>query len=178
MDFASDSYIVLDVPDSEWTHRVAELRKKADPWRARLPVEITVAGSGGIGPIEHDESEERVFQILQSLASSTCEITTRFARVECFPNTQLWHARCEPETGIIALHERIKQSGIRFRASAFAFVPHCTIANLSASPQMAADIAEFPLPQKEVVLSSLSVYTLTANECIKRASWKLAPVGG
>jgi 2'-5' RNA ligase len=174
MDFEKDTYVVLDLPASDWTEKILEMRRLVDPWRANLPVEITVAGSGGIGPIEQNESQAEVFQILEKIAANTPPISVTFDRVEHFPNTKLYHARCHADGQIIVLHEKIKRSGINFRPSDFPFVPHCTIANLAKhSSEVDIDQILHLLPQSVIELSSVSVYTLSGSDCTLRGRWGL-----
>lgn len=45
--------LVFDVPDAAWTREIQELRLAHDSARAGFPVEITVAGSSGLGLREH-----------------------------------------------------------------------------------------------------------------------------
>src|SRR5205809_239975 len=51
MELLAETYIVLDVPQP-FASRVLDLRvQSGDDFRAALPVEITLIGSGGVGPI-------------------------------------------------------------------------------------------------------------------------------
>lgn len=88
---------------------------------------------------------------------------------------ELFHLRLYPESEIVALHEKIKQSGIRFKRSAFDFVPHCTIANLANDVEetFVEAISGLSFQGVDLNLSSLSVYTIRNRECILRANWSL-----
>ena len=45
MDFSHRTYLVLEMPPSEWVDQVQKFRKKYEPWRRNLPVEVTIIGS-------------------------------------------------------------------------------------------------------------------------------------
>ena len=65
MDFKHDSYIVLDIP-SPVKEKIYEIRNyHKDTLRASLPVEITVAGSSGVGVIEPGQDKSFVFNTIK-----------------------------------------------------------------------------------------------------------------
>lgn len=172
--FEKDTYVVLDIPDEEWVERILQLRRKWDPGRATMPVEITVAGSGGVGPIEPGQDERTVHEALGRLASTTEPISVRLTSLREFPNTSLCYLEPVPPEPLIALHGAIASSGIRFKPSPFPFVPHCTIANVRPdAPGGLTEIEAFSPPSHSVSLSSMSLYSLTRTECRLLQRWPL-----
>lgn len=65
MDFEFDSYIVLDLP-SPVKEKIYDIRNHhKDTLRASFPVEITLAGSGGLGIIGPGQDKEFVFNTIR-----------------------------------------------------------------------------------------------------------------
>jgi 2'-5' RNA ligase len=167
--FKHSAYIVLDLP-SPMRETVAQLRLQADKAFPPLPVEITVAGSSGVGTIEADESQERVFGLLADVAAKTKPLNAAFHSIERFPNSPVVYLSLVDNAPFIALHKAILSTPIRFRASPFPFGPHCTIRPPSAGTLDDAEfrrIAALSVPQSPFLLESMSVYELDSGnrEC-------------
>lgn len=164
--FEDDTYVVLDIPDAEWVSRILELRRKWDPWRASMPVEITIAGSGGVGPLEPGQDPAWVFDVLGRLASDIGPLSVRFESVQRFAGTALFYLEPLPAEPLIGLHKAVAESGIRFKPSNFPFVPHCTIANLRSPAQDGLqEVQTLAPPADAVVLHSMSLYSVRKTEC-------------
>src|SRR5687768_2916948 len=56
----SPTYVVLELPAAVAT-QIHVLRERYDPRTARLPMEITVAGSSGVGALSPDQDAQHVF---------------------------------------------------------------------------------------------------------------------
>lgn len=165
MPFAANTYAVLDVP-SPVAERVMAIRQKhRDELRMALPVEITVAGSTGVGEFEAGQDPAHVFAVLDAIAADTAPIYASFASVIRVPNTDIFVLTLADEHPFRALHERIALSGIRFQPSPFPFAPHCTLRSRSpVSDQEAGDLlAERILDG--FVLDTLSIYMLDQLPC-------------
>ncbi len=157
---AEQSYVVLDIP-SPVADRVLEIRREhRDDFRAALPVEVTLAGSGGVGCFTPGQPAAPVFDALDRIASETPPFATSLSEVERFPDTDIFVFRFGDESGLRRLQERIAGSGIAFDPTPYPFVPHVTIRSRSpVTDEDAASMLAERIPD-EFVLDSLSVYQL------------------
>src|SRR5687767_6846001 len=104
-----------------------DVRKRhRDEFRSSLPVEITVAGSNGVGEVHADQPSEDVFAILTAIAAETSPIEASFGPVDRFPGTQTFFLTVEDEPPFRELHDRIANSRVRFKPCPFPYQPHCT----------------------------------------------------
>ncbi|MEM6393596.1 MAG: 2'-5' RNA ligase family protein, partial [Planctomycetota bacterium] len=163
------AYIVLDLP-AEMAARVQALRDAADPRFPPLPVEITVAGSSGVGPLAREESQERVFSALEAIAGRAGAIRSGFAEVLRFPGSPVFYLRPVDLEPFVALHRSIISADLRFQASPFPYSPHCTIRSPGAgeiSDKDAERVLGLAVPPESFVLDTLSVYELDGQrrEC-------------
>ncbi len=155
------TFIVLDVP-SPVAEQVTALRRQFKSWRVALPVEITIAGSSGLGVLRYHESEmEEIFDTLEEIAYGFAPIVTRFSDVSMFAGTKVFYYVPEEAAPFIALQAALVKSGLRFERSEFPFTPHCTIADLeSVANELPSELKLLALPEIEIVLDTLSVYNL------------------
>jgi hypothetical protein len=76
MELLAETYVVLDVPDPV-AGRVLDLRRQArDDFRAALPAEVTVIGSGGAGPIVRHQGVSSLTKAVRTVVESTTAIET------------------------------------------------------------------------------------------------------
>lgn len=150
-------YVVLDLPEPV-AAAVQEVRRKFSPMRAEYPAEITVAGSGGVGPIAGEESPDTVFGVLDEIAATTAPIAAQFSEVRSFDGTSLFYFSIDDPAPLVALHKRVTSSGITFAHSQFPFTPHCTISGVALSEEQEVQIRDLSM-EEAFVLQSLSVYS-------------------
>lgn len=151
------AYVVLDVPKPV-ASLVSEARRRFSPLRAEYPVEITIAGSSGVGPIDPDQDEGFVFSTLGQIASTTAPIQVRFDRVQRFDGTTLYYLAPEDRRPFDELHERIAHCGIDFGDSPFPFNPHCTISGVELSEAQQSEIESVRV-ERPFVIERLAVYS-------------------
>jgi 2'-5' RNA ligase len=159
--FAAETYLCLGLP-SPVAEQVLSLRRThGDAFRAALPAEITVAGSGGLGVVSPGQDPPAVFAALDRVAAATPPIAATFGPVIRFPNTDIFVLTLVDERPFRALQERLAASGIQFAHSPFPFTPHCTLRShapvsmAEASSLLSVRIAE------RFMLDSLTAYALT-----------------
>jgi 2'-5' RNA ligase len=108
--------------------RIRTIHEQYDPKLARLtPPHLTVAGSSGVGMIAPDTSTEELRRALEPIAASTKPLILSLGAPHRFPGTEIISLPLDPHGPLRALHEHIAASGLRFRASRFAFSPHVTL---------------------------------------------------
>ncbi len=138
MDLLAETYVVLDVPEPV-ASRVRSLRvAAADDFRSALPVEITLIGSGGAGAILPSQEVSTLTATVRSIAETTQSIETSFGSTMRFPGSDVFVLTLSPATAIVELHRRLRASGLTFRPSPWAYVPHCTIR--SRAPVLEEDV--------------------------------------
>jgi hypothetical protein len=163
--FAATTAVVLDVPDPVANIVMSIRRKHRDELGCAVPVEITVAGSSGVGEVEAGQDPTHVFAVLDAIAADTAPICARFVAVMRFPTTDIFVLTLADERPFRALHERVATSGIRFQPSPFPYTPHCTLR--SRSPVSATEAAELLSLRitDAFILTILSVYMLDRLSC-------------
>lgn len=149
------AYLVLDLPEPV-ASRVQDLRRRYSPLRAQYPAEITVAGSGGVGPLAADEDGSHVRDALAAVAAETPPIRTAFADVRRFDGTNVVYLAPVDPSPFEALHGRLADSGIRFDPVPHAYVPHCTISGVPLDDDQALAIFQEKIDES-FTLRTLSV---------------------
>lgn len=163
MNYRLPAFIVLEIPPPV-RGVIQAIRDSLATLTARLPVEITVAGSSGIGPIpigtDRSETEVRLHDVLAGLEP----FRVRFQEVRRFPNTDIFYLAPQDRQPFDRIHEKLKASGIPFGPNPWPYNPHCTLRagtmNTSAS---AEDIFGLSFPREDFVIDTLSVYELDAR---------------
>lgn len=160
MTFGTNSYVVLDVPEPFASAVMAVRERHRDEFRSSLPVEITVAGSNGVGELEADQPSGEVFSTLTAIAAETRPIEASFGPVDRFPGTEVFFLTLEDERPFRELHDRIATSPIRFKPCPFPYQPHCTLRDRTPiGDEEVADLLAVEIPGS-FVLDTLSVYAM------------------
>lgn len=159
--FAAETYLCLDLPAPAADQVLRIRRANHDAFRAALPAEITVAGSGGLGVVSPGQDLETVFAALDQVAAAAPPIAASFGPVRRFPHTDIFVLTLVDETPFRVLQQRLASAGIRFVPSPFPFTPHCTLR--SRSPVSASDASALLALRitDGFVLEFLTAYALT-----------------
>jgi len=158
--FETNTYVVLDVPEPFASAVMAVRVRHRDEFRSSLPVEITVAGSNGVGELDADQPSEDVFAILTAIAAKTHPIQASFGPVDRFAGTEVFFLTLEDEGPFHELHDRIAGSSIRFKPCPFPYQPHCTLRDRTPiSNEEVADLLAVEI-HGSFVLDTLSVYAM------------------
>lgn len=159
-DFSRPTYIVLDAPPA-LAEYVTELRARFQPVMAGLPVEITLAGSSGVGCLAADTDAGLLFTRLEALAAQTAPLALRFRHITTFPGSPVHYLSPEPAQGLHALHRQLlSQAGLRFGDSPFPFSPHLTIAWIEQGlPAKSEELLAIRPPSGRFVFAELAVYS-------------------
>ena len=160
--------LVFDLPDEPWTTEVRRLRAAFDAVRTPFPVEITVAGSSGLGWVSPNQSREFIFEQVRELARKRSPFRCAFAGIEVFPASQVHYLALDDETPFHEFQQALAASVLQFEPTPFAYKPHCTIVCLRADDAAAqAELARFPVPRHTIAISSVSLYCVNfaRNAC-------------
>ena len=173
--FAAETYLCLDLPAPMAEQVLSIRRAQGDTFRATLPAEITLAGSGGLGVVSPGQDPEAVFAALDQVAAATPAITATFGPVIRFPRTDIFVLTLADETPFRALHERLAASGIQFQPSPFPFTPHCTLRSRSPVSKAEAGALLSLRIAESFVLDTLTAYALTG---VPMTRLHMAPLTG
>jgi len=156
-----DVYAVLDLSGPAAAAVRSVRAQYSYDYLGAMPVEITVAGSGGVGSPSQRDDPRPFFAALDEIVESTAPIHGRLNRTLRFPGTDVFYVQPEDPQRIVALHERIATCGIEFEPAEFPFVAHCT---LTQPPNPAPTDPTAPELQldAEFTADTLSVYQIEA----------------
>jgi 2'-5' RNA ligase len=158
MQFDSVAYVVLDIPASISSQVKSVREKYNDVIRLALPIEITVAGSSGVGPFQLNQQMDEVFSVLDRIAKETAPIDVSLGEVLRFPNTDIFVLTVADETPFHALHQQITNSTLQFTSSPFPYQPHCTlVVKVPDSDAELSELLQFRVGET-CVLDTMSVY--------------------
>ena len=161
--FEELTYVCLDVPEPASSQVLAIRRAQHDDFRAALPAEITVAGSGGVGEFEPRQDPNQVFGVIDAIAVRTPPIRASFGPVIRFPLTDIFVFTLQDEAPVRSLHEELTKSPIRWRPARYDFTPHCTLRSRSPVSEVEAQELLATRPPDPFVLDTLSVYEITRD---------------
>jgi 2'-5' RNA ligase len=154
----SPTYVVLEVPAAVAT-RIHVLRERYDPSTARLPVEITVAGSSGVGPLSPDQDAEHVFRVIEEIGRRYLPFASAFSGIHQFPGTSIYWLAPRDRAPFEVLHSALVSAGLAFQSTPFSYVPHCTLsASPSVEPHNPDRLLNESFPKEEFTLAQLSLY--------------------
>ncbi len=158
--FEELTYVCLDVPEPAASQVLAIRHAQRDDFRAALPAEITVAGSGGVGEIETGQDPDQVFGVIDAIAANTPPIPASFGRVIRFPETDIFAFTLQDEARIRGLHRELADSSIRWRRARYDFTPHCTLRSRSPVTDAEADELLASRPPDPFIFDTVSVYEI------------------
>lgn len=152
------AYIVLEIP-SPVSDAVQSIRDSFATPTARLPVEITVAGSSGIGPIPAGSAKADTEKQIQSILSELGPFQAQFQEVRRFPNTNIFYLAPQVRQPFDRIHDLLKASGISFGTNPWPYNPHCTLRTGPMTNRFTEEsIIGFPVPKQEFIIDTLSIY--------------------
>jgi len=159
--FDDPTYIVLNVP-SPAAEVIREIRRQFDPARADMSVEITLAGSGGLGTVLEGQSPETVFAAIDRIAAATEPFTVHFGEITRFADSGACYYTVLPAEPFIEMQEMLAESPIRFSPCPFPYIPHCTLILYEDERELKLrELRSLPRPDAGFMLDTISVYSLT-----------------
>ena len=152
------SYIVAEIPEPVRS-QIQALRESLHTLTARLPVEITLAGSSGVGPILPGTDLSLVEQHLDRALSGIAPFQARFSAIRTFPNTSIFYLEPFDRAPFDRIHQQLRASGIPFSEIKWPYNPHCTLrGGAPLSEAAASELLNRPLPQDDFWIDTISVY--------------------
>jgi 2'-5' RNA ligase len=157
------SYIVAEIPEPVRS-QVQALRDSLNTLTAKLPVEITLAGSSGVGPIPAGTDLSLVKRHLDRTLSGISPFCARFSAIRAFPNTSIFFLEPFDRSLFDHLHQELRISGIPFSEIQWPYTPHCTLrGGKPLSAGAASELAARSFPQEEFRINTVSVYQLDST---------------
>ena len=157
------AFVVLEIPPPV-CGVIQSIRDSLATPTARLPVEITVAGSSGIGPIPVGTDKHETEQALKAALVGLGPFRVRFQEVRRFPNTNIFYLAPQAREPFDRIHEKLKASGIPFGPNSWPYNPHCTLRGGPMTERASAeDIFSVSFPKQEFVIDTLSMYELDSR---------------
>lgn len=126
MNLRNPTYVCLDIPEPVKS-KVREIREAFCDRLVSFPIEITIAGSSGLGAISGDADWASVEAKLIAVCGQTGPITARFGGVVRFPGTDTFVLSLHDPQPFVAVHDRLRHSGVPFEPSIYPFFPHCSL---------------------------------------------------
>lgn len=166
--------LVFDLPQGRWMNEVRRLRSRHDPARLEFPIEITVVGSSGLGWFSEGQADlpQRIGEVARAFAP----FSFRFSGVKCFPKSSVYYLAPEDGARFHDFQRRLANCGLRFEASPYEYVPHCTIAILPADAAAEAhdEVRACPVPSDNIKVSSVSFWSVDQSRQIARQGERIA----
>jgi 2'-5' RNA ligase len=157
-----NSFIVAEIPDPVRS-QIQALRDMLSTLTARLPVEITLAGSSGVGPIPVGTDLSLVERRLDLSLSGIAPFRTHFSSIRTFPNTSIFYLEPFDRAPFEHIHQKLRLSGIPFSGIQWPYNPHCTLrGGAPLSAEAAAELLGRSFPKEEFWINMVSVYHLDA----------------
>jgi 2'-5' RNA ligase len=161
------SYIVAEIPEPVRS-QVQALRDSLNTLTAKLPVEITLAGSSGVGPIPVGTDLSLIKRHLDRTLSDVSPFRARFSAIRTFPNTSIFYLEPFDRSPFDHIHQELRSSGIPFSEIRWPYNPHCTLrGGESLDAEAASELLARSFPKEEFQINTVSVYHLddTSLEC-------------
>jgi hypothetical protein len=109
----TNSYIIAEIEDPAMTE-ILNLRNKFDKVTAQLPVEITLAGSSGVGPISPGQSIDAIINQIDQILASVTPFKFTFKDFNRFENSKIYYLEPRDRKEFDMLHTCFSESSITF----------------------------------------------------------------
>lgn len=154
------AYFVAEIPEPIRS-QVQVLRDSLDTPTARLPVEITLAGSSGVGPIPAGSELSLVEDQLDRVLFDCRAFYARFSAIRAFPNTSIFYLEPLDPLPFEHLHQLLRASEIQFSNNPWPYRPHCTLRSGHAlTGKATSELLSRDFPKQEFRIDTVSLYHL------------------
>jgi len=120
--------IIISELSGALRERVLEIQRRFDPKLAATQTpHVTITGSSGMGPFPARTSTVALRNALEPIARDTHPMQLPFLPPMRFMQSNVVVLPLDPNGPLRALHERIKNAGLRYEPARFTFTPHVTL---------------------------------------------------
>ena len=151
------AYVVVEIPEPI-RDEIQSLRDELATPTSRLPVEITLFGSSGVGPIPSGTSVESVVHEVESVFSSIKPWDVVFDEICVFPNTSIAYLSPVNRSPFDRAHRLLRDSKLPRSNNEFPYNPHCTLRSGSTTEDELSKIVARDFPTSPFVVDTISVY--------------------
>src|SRR5690349_20759014 len=116
------AYIVAEIPEPVRS-QVQAIRDSLNTLAAKLPVEITLAGSSGVGPIPAGTDLPLIQRHLDRTLSDIAPFRVRFSAMRKFAETSIFFLEPFDRSPFDHLHQKLRRSGIPFSGIRWPYHP-------------------------------------------------------
>lgn len=153
-------YIVAEIPDPVRS-QIQVLRDSLNTLTNKLSVEITLAGSSGVGPIPVGTDLSVIQSQLERILTKISPFRTRFSSIRAFPNTSIFYLEPFDRSPFDHIHRELRGSGIPFSECPWPYHPHCTLRRGEPlDAEAASGLLARSFPKEEFQINTVSVYHL------------------
>ena len=154
--------LVFDLPHAPWMGEVMRLRAAHDRTRLRLPIEITVVGSSGLGWFSPSIAREALVHKVRAVAKAFPPFASRFGSVACFPHSNVYYLQPSEDKPFRAFQANLAATDLSFEPTPYSYVPHCTIAEVprDSAASVRDELARCPVPEHDIQVTSVSFYAV------------------
>jgi len=154
------AFVVADIP-YPCRAMIQSLRDQLKTVTAKFPVEITLAGSSGVGPIPEGTDIKLIQDEIERIGRLTPAFKMEFGEISHFPETGVFYVPPKDRRPFAAIHASLASSKIPFAKSPFPYNPHCTLrVGLKVEQSLSEFIHSLAVPRGEILLDSISVYAI------------------
>ena len=160
--FIKPTYIVFDVSGSV-ADEVREIRKKLDPERANLNIEISISGSSGLGYVAPEQPLDIICHQLTEVCKRIVPFWCNFNDIKNFNNTNIYYFTIKNKQPFFDAIDILKSSNIKFLPTPYEYEPHCTLTlpaekNNTNNNKHIAGIEKIIIPKDNLFINSLALY--------------------
>ncbi len=168
-------YFILDITSPE-SANIQDIRSRYDKLTSQLPVERTVAGSSGIGPLLPGQPLENIINDVDSIIGKIKPFIFNFKRITNFPNTNIYYLEPEQREPFDNIHNIFKDLNFEYAKNLFPYNPHYTLRTGSFSNSDEKNkLMKEKFPKKSIRIDSLSLLEFNQEPFIYNYlhTWKL-----
>ena len=156
------SYVVAEIPEPIRSE-IQALRESFGTSTALLPVEITLLGSSGVGPIPAGTPIRVIKEQIDLLFAPIAPWNVSFAEIRAFPNTAIAYLAPVDRNCFDRIHAILRASAIPHTESAFSFNPHCSLRSGAATPEELLRVLKHSFPVEPFRIDTISVYDFDSS---------------
>ena len=156
------SYVVAEIPEPIRS-KIQTMRESFGTPTALLPVEITLLGSSGVGPIPAGTPIQTIQEQIDLLFAPIAPWTVSFAEIKAFPNTAIAYLSPVDRNCFDRIHAILRAPAIPHTESAFPFHPHCSLRSGAATPEELSRVLKHSFPVEQFWIDTISVFDFDSS---------------
>lgn len=162
------SYLIAEL-SGDIVPIVQQFRRQYNPDRVGWPVDITIAGSSGVGTFTEGQVLSEIVDKLEHIIHSNYFTEVEFTGVERFSNTGIYYLSPKRKK-FDKLHDEVVKSGVMFNDNAWSYNPHCTLISGSSDAEYVSELFSGINTPNHAIIESISIYQpkMNGGNCLYR----------